>query len=410
MLDRIAEGHFDHAATDRDLYDLFKKTLQDDGHLSNSDDLSSFDYALSIHAAAPRIEAHYQFYNTTVEPSIKSPSDASCESWIHFNGQQYCTPDLASTSGEAVSQKYVCEPSAFFTILTAYRRILDLPFDRITGNTESKTPAILYADITSPTFRHFHKTVSLTAKSGKTSYRVRYKPSVGFQGSPIPVSGYGIELALKRTDYIVIDDRKADDATASNNEAVAAKLTDEEVTDLKPLSASELLRLDMRASSFVMDSSDPFDTLIRLTQDFPKHSAAMSAHNVSEDFRKEHLANREIFLPAGYNVIWINGLQILNRDFDAYAMLEHLRRERKLINSARELGLSGKEAVQLLSHPSIAEASSGQDLQRYDWRDEIEGGNVIMWLNDIEQDKRYAEFPTQVKAVSLPNGCVQTLF
>lgn len=285
-------------------------------------------------------------------------------------------------------------------MLTFYRRILDLPFDRIMGDKQSKTPAILYADLMSPSFRQFHKTVSQTASAGKTSYRVRYRPSLSIPGFPLAVSGYGIALDLKRTDYIVIDDRKADDSDDTSSDASSAKLADEDVADLKPLSSKELLRLDMKASSFIMESADPFDTLLKLTQDFPKHSAAMSTHEVSEAFRKEHLANREVFLPSGYNVMWVNGLQILARDFDAYAMLEHLRRERKLTNSAGELGLSGKEAVRLLSHSSISEAASDQEPQRYDWRDELEGGRVIIWMNDIENDRRYAEFPTQVRAVS----------
>ncbi|KAG9525567.1 hypothetical protein KCV07_g1087, partial [Aureobasidium melanogenum] len=383
LLDRIAEGHFDHASTDQDLYTLFKKTLQEEGHLAKAEDISSFEYALSIHAAAPRIEAHYQFYNTTVEPTLKSRLDTSCETWLHFNGQQYCDPDLSSSSGNSVDQE----------------RVLDLPFDRIVGDKQSKTPAILYADLMSPSFRQFHKTVSATARAGKTSYRVRYRPSLSLPGFPLAVSGYGIALDLKRTDYIVIDDRKAEDSDESKIDASGAKLADEDVTDLKPLSSKELLRLDMRASSFVMDSADPFDTLLKLTQDFPKHSAAMSAHEVSEQFRKEHLANREVFLPSGYNILWMNGLQILARDFDAYAMLEHMRRERKLINSAGELGLTGKEAVQLLSHSSISEAASTQEPQRYDWRDKLEGGKVIIWMNDIEHDKRYAEWPDQVRAL-----------
>lgn len=290
--------------------------------------------------------------------------------------------------------------SSFVRMLTFYRRILDLPFDRIMGDKQSKTPAILYADLMSPSFRQFHKTVSLTARAGKTSYRVRYRPSLSNPGLPLAVNGYGIALDLKRTDYIVIDDRKADDSENTNNDASSAKLADEDVADLKPLSSKELLRLDMKASSFVMDSANPFDTLLKLTQDFPKHSAAMSTHEVSEQFRKEHLANREVFLPSGFNIIWMNGLQVLARDFDAYAMLEHMRRERKLINSAGELGLTGKEAVQFLSHSAISEAASTQEPQRYDWRDELEGGKVIIWMNDIEHDKRYAEWPDQVRAVS----------
>lgn len=211
-----------------------------------------------------------------------------------------------------------------------------------------------------------------------------------------------MELTLKRTDYIVIDDRQADDTIPpESTSAVDGTLIDDDVADLKPLSASELLRLDMKASSFVMDSSDPLDTLLRLTQDFPKHSAAISLSNVSEDFRKEHLKNREVFLPAGYNIIWINGVQILARDLDAFALLEHLRRERGLINGAKELGLTGSDAIKLLSHSSVADPSSQQEPQRYDWRDEIEGGGVIMWLNDIKNDKRYAEWPDANRAVSL---------
>ena len=115
LLDRIAEGHFDHASTDRDLYNLFKKTLQEEGHLAKPEDISSFEYALSIHAAAPRIEAHYQFYNTTVEPTLKSHLDLNCETWLHFNGQQYCDADFYSSSGNSADQQYVLEPSAYLS-------------------------------------------------------------------------------------------------------------------------------------------------------------------------------------------------------------------------------------------------------------------------------------------------------
>jgi hypothetical protein len=86
---------------------LFKKTLQEEGHLAKPEDISSFEYALSIHAAAPKIEAHYQFYNTAVEPTLKGRLDLDCETWLHFNGQQYCDADLSSSSGSSVDQEYV---------------------------------------------------------------------------------------------------------------------------------------------------------------------------------------------------------------------------------------------------------------------------------------------------------------
>lgn len=260
----------------------------------------------------------------------------------------------------------------------------------------------MYADITSQSFRKFHQTVSLTARSGKTSYRIRYKPSSSREEKALSISGYGIALDLKRTDYIVIDDRAEDDAPAQIQQGSGeTTLTDEDVTDLKPLSSSELLRLDIKAASFVMNSDNPLETLRKLSQDFPKHSAAIAASDVSQDFMKEHVSNRELYLPPGHNIIWINGVQILARDFDAFSMVERLRDERKLINSAKELGLTGQEAIRLLSHEAISEAASNQEPQRYDWRDEIDGGNVIMWLNDVEHDKRYAEWPVTIRAVGL---------
>lgn len=260
---------------------------------------------------------------------------------------------------------------------------------------------MVYADITSKDFRKFHKTISLTAKSGKTTYRVRYRPSPPHTAEPLAVSGYGVELALKRTDYIVIDDREAGEVISKVEERTSAStLLDEDVADLKPLSSSELLKLDMKAASFVMNSADPLETLLKLTGDFPKHSAAIAATNISDGFRNEHVANREVFLPHGYNVIWINGVQVLARDFDGFALLERLRHERELINGAKGLGLTGEDAISFLSHEAVSSAFADQEPQRYDWRDEIEGGNAIMWLNDIEKDSRYDSWPSSIRAVS----------
>jgi UDP-glucose:glycoprotein glucosyltransferase len=281
-------------------------------------------------------------------------------------------------------------------------RASELPFDRILGAPSNPLFAIVYADITSPKFAKFHQTISRTAKAGDISYRVRHKPSTSTQKAPLVVSGYGVELALKRTDYIVIDDRPAEQAAEkAAQKPLGVELHDEEITDLKPLSASELLSLGSNAASFVLNSEQPLDTLLRLSQDFPKHSSSIASHNASAEFLAEHKSNRELLLPAGYNVIWINGVQINARDVDAFSLLAHLRRERKLINGIRALGFSGLEAVNLLSHSTITASMIDDEPQRYDFRDEIEGGGVIMWLNDIEKDKRYEDWPTSLAAVSI---------
>jgi UDP-glucose:glycoprotein glucosyltransferase len=244
--------------------------------------------------------------------------------------------------------------------------------------------------------------LSKTAKEGKTSYRVRHKPSSNAPTTPLIVNGYGVELQLKRTDYIVIDDRQAEQGQKSDaQKSIGTGLDDDEdVADLKPLSKDEVSELALKAADFVAQSEQPMDTLMKLVQDFPKYSSVIAAHNASDEFVEEHLANRNQLLPAGYNVIWINGVQIPARDVNPYSLLAHLRRERKLINGIRSQGLSGSEVVSLLSHASIAESQTEDEPQRYDFRDSSEGGNIILWLNDIENDPMYEGWPSELRAVS----------
>ncbi|KAF2730093.1 UDP-glucose:glyco protein glucosyltransferas-like protein [Polyplosphaeria fusca] len=383
ILDRIAEGYFDGANTDFDLYSRFIELLDGDGHVKDPATLSSFQLALSVRSAAPRIEAHYQFYNTSVEPSLETEAKKTCDTWVSFGGKQYCSPQLDESLGALKGE-----------------RTHELPFDRVLGNSSNPLSSILYADIMSPSFAQFHKTLSQTAKDGKTSYRVRHKPSSRPSKGPLVVNGYGVELQLKRTDYIVIDDRPAEQGDKdAAQKPLGTELHDDEVSDLKPLSASEVSNLGLNAASFVLKSEQPLDTLQRLVQDFPKHSSAIVAHNASEEFLQEHLSNREQLLPAGYNVIWINGVQIPNRDINPFTLLEHLRRERALINGIQEQGLTGPEAIDLLSYSAITETQTEDEPQRYDFRDEIEGGHVVIWLNDIEKDKRYEDWPSALTSL-----------
>ncbi|KAI9836530.1 MAG: hypothetical protein M1838_005007, partial [Thelocarpon superellum] len=396
LLDRIADGYFTPAKTDQALYTQFLQVVQDEGHITDPTALSSFQFALSIRAAAPRIEAHYQFYETAVVPTLGSREAEECDVWIHFGGKQYCSPSLEKAQGGVTGEKLLQKRQ----------------FDRILGNETSQTPSILYADINSPSFSHFHRLLSETAKAGKTSYRVRYKTTGSSTAEPLPISGYGVSLPLKRTDYIVIDDREVEKGGEGEGEGEGAGRNmpgeanmvadEEELSDLRPLSTSELLKLGLKASSFVMDSEDPFRTLLEVSQDFPKHSYKIAGHNVSADLLREMQHNRNINVPYGFNVAWINGAQVDPRQFDAFALSQHLRRERRLITGFQSLGLSGREAVRLLGHPAIAEAKDASDVQRYDIRDEVDGGAVILWMNNLERDKRYQEWPSSVTALLRP--------
>ncbi|OAA64659.1 udp-glucose:glycoprotein [Niveomyces insectorum RCEF 264] len=387
ILDRIADGYFSKAATDRELYERFLFLLEEDGLMESSEARSTFKLALSLRSAAPRIEAHFQFYCTAVEPSLNNNHEG-CEQWILWKGAQYCLPSL-NEPGRAISNHATQER--------------DLPFDLTLGHGPT---AILYADITSPEFGVYHKFLVEKARNGELSYRVRHVRATadaaeGDAHEPLPVNGYGVELALKRTDYIVIDDREADaDAgtePASSEKTASAKqivLDDAaDVTDLKALSKSELADLGMKTADYIIQNENPFDTLLKITQDFPKYSSSILAHNASEGFIAEHRGNRAVMVPPGVNVLWMNGVQMIERQIQPLALVDAVRRERKLINGIRELGLTGKEAVDVLGHQAVAASKAESVPPRFDWRDEAEDGRVIIWLNDLEKDSRYADFP-----------------
>ncbi|KAK7426302.1 killer toxin resistant protein [Neonectria magnoliae] len=374
LLDRIASGHFAAAATDEELYTQFLKVLQQDGHITSPDALSTFKLALSLRSAAPRIEAHYQYYSTAVEPAVSVQDPEQCPDWALLDSKQYCSPSLTT---------------AIETDLTS-TQLKTLPFDRILG---AGKEAILYADPTSPSFGSYHDALSKAAQRGELSYRLRYRRSIRFPDIPLSVSGYGVELALKRTDYIVIDDREANQDSEQKPIAEDVVLDgDEEVADLKPLSTTELAPLGLKTASFILKSENPLEALVKATQDFPKFSALIATHEISEDFTTEQQVNVANGVPAGIGILWMNGVQLIDRQIEPFQLVDMIRRERKLINGVRGLGFNGKQAISLLGHSSIAGAKAEDEPMRFDWTDRSEEGKVLVWLNDLENDARYASF------------------
>ncbi|MBE3043788.1 hypothetical protein IMZ48_14685, partial [Candidatus Bathyarchaeota archaeon] len=139
---------------------------------------------------------------------------------------------------------------------------------------------------------------------------------------------------------------------------------------------------------------------IKLTQDFPKYSALMAAHDASAEFIEEQRANLGRMIPSGVNVLWMNGVQLVERLIEPFSLVDMLRRERRLISEVKDVGLTGSEAILLLSHSSVTSAKMTDSSQRFDWRDDNEGGDAIMWLNDLENDPAFEDMPTNVRAVS----------
>lgn len=186
------------------IYNSVFELVSQKGYLSSNLSMALVKAELSLHFSTPAIEAYYHYYNNTVLPAKHDNGkfDPSCEIWAEVNGQQACDVKTLKKLVKETSKS----PSADSSLRL-------LPFDHVhkTANVGAEeTPVVvLYADITSKDFSAFHAYLSSQVNSGSLSYVLRYKPPTE-KGQNLYLSGYGVELALKNTDYLVIDDQNVE--------------------------------------------------------------------------------------------------------------------------------------------------------------------------------------------------------
>ncbi|TGZ85725.1 hypothetical protein EX30DRAFT_393051 [Ascodesmis nigricans] len=381
----ISSGEFNpNSSTDQALYTEFLRVATAHGYLTKPEELSLFNLALSIHAAAPRIEAHYQYYEQNLEPRLGDDYKPECHTWIQWGSRQIC--DLSDNIDT------LKEPKLGDTTFEDL-----LPFDRTSGD-EGKPVAIIYiSDVMDRNLKILQK----EAAKGKIEYRVRYRRSKTEEGRPVILSGYGVGLALKKTDYMVMDDRDLGDGAEETGKGsiktseTQAVLEDSESQDITPLQGKDLAGLGYKAASFIMASENPFDTLQKLSQDFPKYQAKLAAVETDEELVDELGDNWDMLFGPGVNQMFINGLQMEDSHINVFGLIEHLRGETRLIDGFKKLGLNTTEVMKLLTHETLTQAKADKT-QRFDYRDVKEGGDVIFWLNDLEKDARYKDFIPRV--------------
>ena len=104
LLDTLSSRELREYSTEKAYYERVSKILQDK-FLSDPVTRGSFELGLSLHVAAPKIEAYYQFYEKNVVPSLAA-YDPQCENWVYWHGKQICSPTdldvlLSSSRGNA---------------------------------------------------------------------------------------------------------------------------------------------------------------------------------------------------------------------------------------------------------------------------------------------------------------------
>jgi UDP-glucose:glycoprotein glucosyltransferase len=306
-----------------------------------------------------------------------------------------------------------------------------------TKSAQPRTTVILYAQIGGKQFKTFHdKIVSLISenKSLAVDYILRqnYAPlEKNGSSNKVGLSGYGVELDIKSTEYKANDDVKVE--TSTDEAGKSAQISDssekslqgfmfdrlqelnpdlkerldeyrkhliESTLELAPLKAWQMQDLSLQAAQRIIESSpsEALGVLEDLSQNFPLRARALSSVKVKKDLRKELKSQRGIMetklnLEPGAGALYLNGLELDINTVDIFALNTLLNKESRLIESLHIIGMDLEQIRDLV----YLDTSSKSTDYGVDIRD-----SSIQWVNDLESDKKYAHWPKSTQDLLRP--------
>jgi UDP-glucose:glycoprotein glucosyltransferase len=91
------------------------------------------------------------------------------------------------------------------------------------------------------------------------------------------------------------------------------------------------------------------------------------------------------------HAFWLNGIVVDGKDINPLGLLRLLKKERTTVSALTELGLNRQQAFELLTHPNVVQSQGASNVLDgiFDASDRPEGGDLIVWWNDMEKDSRY---------------------
>ncbi|XP_032575689.1 UDP-glucose:glycoprotein glucosyltransferase [Drosophila sechellia] len=367
---------------------------------------------VSMHSLTPRIQTHFQL-------AEELRSSGSCQSFTFAQ----VGSELACSFNEL--QKKLEVPLA--------KESLDAPvvtysFDHIFPGSENNTrTVVLYGDLGSSQFRIYHKLLEKEANAGRIRYILRHQLAKKDK-RPVRLSGYGVELHLKSTEYKSQDDAPKPEAGSTSDEDLANE-SDVQGFDFKvlkqkhptlkraldqlrqrllqgndeiaQLKAWEFQDLGIQAAAAIAEiqGDETLQILQYTAQNFPMLARTLLAHKVTDGLRAEVKHNTEAFgrslnVAPPDGALFINGLFFDADTMDLYSLIETLRSEMRVLESLHSNNVRGSLASSFLALDLTA--SSKREFA-IDIRD-----TAVQWVNDIENDAQYRRWPSSVMDLLRP--------
>nr|VZI33038.1 unnamed protein product [Spirometra erinaceieuropaei] len=272
------------------------------------------------------------------------------------------------------------------------------------------------------------------------------------------LNGYGVELALKSTEYKAMDDSttKAPEAKEPNNDSakgsdlkgsdsivdglnsVHLHLNDSDLetesfgsqqhllsnsAEIRPLKAWQMRDLGLQAAQSIADavSQSPGSNAGRagllalrdISRNFPSRAFGLSQLLVTPELLSEVKYNQEILaeryeVTPGSSLFLLNGLA-LSPSIDIFALLDILRSESYLLSHLRGLDLPTHEATHLLHSTARADSPSLSAFGE-SFKHSLTGQYLlnlasapVTYLNDLETNAGYGRWPRTLRALFMPS-------
>jgi len=407
-VDRVAEQDPDSISTASDdiRYRMIQKFASE---LLTPLQLSLLKFSLALRAYSPAVN---MFQQMVAQIDI----DQNCDAFIDVNGKHSCN---ANELTELLTTAITRSPSPLFE------------FDHVYPSSGQKAAVvILYAELGTEEFVRFHPVLAKLASTGEITYVLRHHVKNQAQNK-LRLSGYGVELAIKSTEYKAKDDTKVEDDAGSDSDdeeadgvdtegIVFSKLRElhpelktelkefrthlfESATEITPFKVWELQDLSYQASEKILTlaSTGPEEALTYLrdiSQNFPTMARSLARLPVSSEFKKEVKRNKEKFamhsIPDGESLLYLNGLAVDMEIYDVFTLLDVMTSEARLVEGLHALGMKGTKMQKILQ----LDLKEGDDLSyAVDIRHD-----AVEYLNDLATDKTYRNWPDSIQDMLRP--------
>ncbi|XP_070607386.1 UDP-glucose:glycoprotein glucosyltransferase 2 [Erythrolamprus reginae] len=403
FLDTVKElTIYQKGVSEHSYYDLLLKKA---GQFLSNLQINLLKFSLSLRTFSPVIQMFQQV-------AVLEPPPKGCNAFVVIHGKSTCKMnEIKKLLMTAVSRPkpYLFKGDHKFPVLK-----------------EPDVVVILYAEVGTKDFATFHNVLSEKAQKGEFVYIFRHfvkKRST----EKMYLSGYGVELAIKSTEYKAMDEsqieatRNRTEEEDNNESEVQGFLFDtltENHPDLKdnleelkkyliessdntePLKLWELRDISLQAASQILSAPvyNALKVMKDIAQNFPVKARSLTRVLVNQQMRKEIEENQKrlhesLELKPGEAHLFLNGIPIDLDLRDPFSILETLKTEGKAMHVLHSLGIKGDLPSKFMRLASQSQdASYALDIRH----------SAIVWVNNLETDAMYNKWPSSFQELLKP--------